>query len=211
MAKKVLLGDQEVMFAEAIKSVLEPNFEVVSIVSDGRSLVQAAQQFHPDVIVFDVVMPFQTGIETLRQLKKLSPPSKVLILTMVTDAATVNAALRYGADAYVLKSSMPFELDVAINTVLNGVTYIAPRLTNIIRKPVAYQERTRVAPRTLTPRESQVLKLIAEGRTSKEIGSILNISVKTVEFHRTNISNHLGIRSIAQLTRYAIEHGIIRT
>jgi DNA-binding NarL/FixJ family response regulator len=204
-----LLADRATIFAEGVKALLERQYEVVGIVTDGRDLVNAAERLRPDIIVADVALPLLNGIEALRQLKKQAFRPKVIFLTLTNDTASVTEALRAGAAGYVLKTSTQSELETAIIKVLKGATYITPLLSRSIRTDGLGFEKHRQSVASLTGREREVLQLIAEGRTSKEIAYILKISIKTVEFHRTNISNHLGIHSIALLTRYALEHGIL--
>jgi DNA-binding NarL/FixJ family response regulator len=208
--KKVLLADRARIFAEGVRALIERRLEVAGIVSDGRALVKAGRALKPDLVVADVVMPLLNGIEALRQLRQERACSKVIFLTMADDTPTITEALRAGAAGYLLKTSPPSELEIAITRVLRGGTYITPLLSPIIKQGSRHLfEKHRHPLGSLTTREREVLQLIAEGRTSKEIAAILDISIKTVEFHRTNIANHLGIHSIAQLTRYAIEHGIL--
>jgi len=205
--KKVLVGDKGVIFAEGVKAALERDFDVVSIATDGHTLLNANRALKPDVIVVDPAIPLMNGVETLVELTAQPCGPKVVVLTMAADIASVSEMLRVGVTGYVLKISPPSELLAAIDKVLKGGTYITPLLPFHFGKITRYFQHDER--RSLTQREREVLELIAKGRTSREIAAVLNISTKTVESHRTNISRHLGIHSIAELTRYALEHGMV--
>jgi DNA-binding NarL/FixJ family response regulator len=208
--KKILLADDHRLFAQGLQALLQSNFEVVDVVEDGHALVRSAVRFRPDVIIADIGMPVLNGIEALRRLRKLQINSKVLMLTMYTDIAYVGQALREGADGYVLKSSAASEIVSAINEVLHGGKYIPARFTDVLRWHTNQIENHSRAIGQLTPRQREVLQLVAEGESSKQIASILNISLKTVEFHRARIMEDLDIHTVAGLTRYAIERGVVQ-
>jgi len=205
--RKILLADKEAIFAEGVKASLEGLFEVVGIAADGKALMEANDALKPDVVIVDLAIPRLNGSETLFELSKRANHPKIIVLTMAADLASVTEVLRAGAVGYVLKTSPPWELLVVVEKVLSGQTYVTPLLPfspGKVARESQFDER-----RSLTQREREVLQLIAKGRTSKEIAVKLNISTKTVESHRTNISRHLDIHSIAELTRYAIEHGML--
>lgn len=199
---RILLADDHALVAEGIRKLLEPDFDVVATVEDGHALVRAARELRPDVVLLDISMPLLNGIDAARQLKRMLPQTRLVFLTMHAEADYVAAALEAGASAYLLKSSAPAELVPAIRDALAGRTYITPLVGGA---------EGRAAPRfgrQLSPRQRQVLQLVAEGYSSKEIAGMLGISSKTVDFHRSAITQRLGIRSTAELTRYALDKGL---
>ncbi|MBI4465754.1 MAG: response regulator transcription factor [Acidobacteria bacterium] len=207
---RILLGDDHAIILEGLRRILEPHFEVVGAVGDGRALVAAAQQLHPEVIVADISMPLLNGIEAARQLQKLQARAKIIFLTMHPDAAYATEAFRAGASGYVLKSSAASELVTAIEEVLHGRVYVTP----LVAKDVLWQLME--APRhpekpapALTARQREILQLVAEGRSAKEIAGILELSPRTVEFHKYRIMETLGLHTTAELTQYAVKHGIV--
>lgn len=206
---KVLVADDHRMVAEGLRSLLEPEFELVGIVEDGRAMLEAVEKLKPDVVVVDVSMPLLNGIDAVRQLKKKQKDIAVVFLTMHLDVAYAASAFEVGASGYVLKHSAPSELVTAIHSALKGRTYITPMLAGELlqfhkRKP--QDEGGRLTP--LTPRQREVLQLLAEGRSAKEVAAILQISTRTVEFHKYTIMENFGLRSTADLVRFALEHGI---
>jgi DNA-binding NarL/FixJ family response regulator len=210
---RVLLADDHTMIMEGLSSVLEPEFDIVGRAEDGRQLMALAEQLKPDVIIADISMPLLNGIEAARQLKKTDPRVKFIFLTMHPEADLATEAFRAGASGYVLKHSAARELKEAIHEALKGRTYVTPRiakevLEGLMRQPVeSSPDRLEV----LTPRQREVLQLLAEGHTSKEIANILNVSTKTVEFHKGRIKTELGLRSIAELTQFAVKRGLVST
>ena len=175
---------------------------------DGRALVEAALRLKPDLIVLDISMPLLNGIDAAMQIKKALPEVKLLFVTMHVNPAYLEAALNAGATGYVLKSAAREELLQAIEAVLKGRIYITPSLSGEHLERFGDPQQAATALR-LSLREREVLQLIAEGRAAKEIAVILRISVKTVEFHRDNIKRKLGLRSTAELTKHAIEEGLV--
>ena len=207
---RVLLGDDHVIILDGLRRILEPHFEVVGTVQDGRALVAAAQELHPDAIVADISMPLLNGIEATRRLQKLECPAKIVILTMHPDVDYATEALRAGASGYVLKNSAASELVTALQEVLRGRTYLTPLVAKDV---IAGLLETPASPEgpspTLTSRQREILQLVAEGHSTKEIATILNISPRTVEFHKYRVMETLGLRTTAELTQYAIKHGIV--
>lgn len=206
----VLLADDHTIVAEGIASLLEPEYHLVGRVYDGRELIRVAEELAPDVIVSDISMPLLNGIEALRQIKRRDPAARVVFLTVHADVSYVAEAFRAGAAGYVLKQSAAEELRLAIRTVMEGRTYLTPlierdRLEELLRADAAEESPGA----GLTPREREVLQLLAEGRVVKEIASILAISPRTVEFHKYNVMEKLGLRTTAELTQFAIKHGIV--
>lgn len=185
--------------------MLEPEFDLVGTAADGRALLLLAEQLRPDVILLDISMPLLNGIDAARQVKQIVPKAKLVFLTMHADVAYLHEALRVGASGYLLKRSAVSELATAIREVLKGRVYVTPLVARNLSGPLAKGELST----QLTPRQREVLQLVAEGKSGKEIATILRISPKTVEFHKWSISHKLGLYSTAELTRYAIAHGIV--
>jgi DNA-binding NarL/FixJ family response regulator len=206
----ILLADDHTLFVEALHNVLEPEFTLVGEVGDGRALLEAAPRLLPDVILLDLSMPLLNGIDAAYQLKRLVPDTKLLFLSMHGDATYVTEAFRAGAAGYVLKRSTATELLQAIRAVLRGQLYLSPMLAKDMLDPLLHSKRSMTAPqKQLTMRQREVLQLVAEGRSLKEIASILCGSVKTVEFHKTRIVKQLGLSTTADLTKYAVTHGLV--
>lgn len=207
---KILLADDHRIVAEGLRGLLEPDFELVGIVEDGRAMLEAVDKLKPDVVVADVSMPLLNGIEAVRQLKKKNKNIRVVMLTMHLDVTYAASAFEAGASGYVLKHSAPSELITAINSALMGRTYITPLLAGELlqfhkQKPPG--ESSALA--QLTSRQRQVLQLLAEGRCVKEVASILEISTRTVEFHKYSMMESLGLKSSAELVRFAVKHGLV--
>lgn len=206
----ILLADDHTLFVEALHNVLEPEFTLVGEVGDGRALLEAAPRLLPDVILLDLSMPLLNGIDAAYQLKRLVPDTKLLFLSMHGDATYVTEAFRAGAAGYVLKRSTATELLQAIRAVLRGQLYVSPMLAKDMLDPLLHSKRSVSVPqKQLTMRQREVLQLVAEGRSLKEIATILCVSVKTVEFHKTRIVKQLGLSTTADLTKYAVTHGLV--
>jgi DNA-binding NarL/FixJ family response regulator len=206
---RVLLADDHQMIADALKSVLEPQFEVVGTVTDGRLLIEAAEKLQPDVIVLDVAMPQMNGLDAARKLKRDMPRVKLIFLTMNEDPYLVGEAFQAGASAFLLKHEAALELTEAIKQVLQGKKYVTPRakgsLTNIaLREP----KKREHAPEP-TARQREVIQLLAEGRTMKEVGRLLYITPRTVAAHKYTVMELLQLKTTAELVQYAIKHRII--
>jgi len=207
---RVLLADDHPMVLEGVAKLLEDEFDVVGKVEDGCALVAAAQELKPDVIVTDMSMPLLHGLEASRQLRQLLPASKVIFLTMHVDVAYAKKIFESGASGYVLKRSAASELIAAIYAVLRGQTYLTPLLFPDGQLPVEYSLENQAAIlKDLTPRQREVLKLIAEGKSVKEMAAILSISVKTVQFHKEKLMDTLYLKTKADLTKFALSHGLI--
>jgi DNA-binding NarL/FixJ family response regulator len=195
---------------EGLRKLLEDEYDLVGTVEDGVALVDMAKELDPDIILLDISMPMLNGIEAARKIKKLLPECKLIFVTMHGDSTYVIEAFRAGASGYLLKRSAASELSQAIRAVLNGQQYLSPLVTKDVLNPLL--EPSQGIPArlgTLTARQREVLQLVAEGRSAKEIASILKISVKTVEFHKSQIMEHIGLRTTAELTKYAIDQGIV--
>ena len=207
---RVLLADDHRLVAEGLRSLLEPHFEVVGIVADGRELVAAAGTLGPDVIVLDISMPSLNGIEAVRQLRATGSPAKVVFLTMHREATYAVRALEAGASGFVLKHSAASELITAIQEALKGGTYIAPQIaTDLFDSLRRGGPASTVRSGELTPRQREVLQLVTEGRSAKEIAAILHISRRTAEFHKARLMEALSVESTAELVQYAIRTGLI--
>jgi DNA-binding NarL/FixJ family response regulator len=207
---RVLIADDHQILAEGVRGLLEPEFEVVGVVADGRELMTAAKKLKADVIVADVTMPSLNGIEAAAQLRDAGITAKVVILTMHRDVAYARRAMEAGAFGFVLKHSVSSELVTAIREALRGQTYITPMIAGELFQ--SYREgdsETSDSSQRLTVRQREVLQLIAEGRSAKEVAAILKISTRTAEAHKAHILEVLGVRSTAELTQYAIRNGII--
>ena len=207
---RLLLADDHRMVAEGLKSLLSSEFELLDVVADGRALVTAAKRLCPDVIVADITMPHLNGIDALRQLKKDDPSVKVVFLTMHQEVAYARRALEAGASGFVLKHSAPAELITAIRAALSGKTYITPALAGEVFHALQHEpQQTEDPAAKLTPRQREILQLLAEGRSAKEIASTLAISPRTVEFHKYQMMETLGLHHSAELVHFAIKHGIV--
>lgn len=207
---RVLIADDHQILAEGVRGLLEPEFDVVDVVSDGRQLIAAAKQHQPQVIVADITMPSLNGIEAAVQLRDAGVAARVVFLTQHRDVAYARRALEAGAFGYVLKHSVSSELVTAIREALRGQTYITPLIAGDLI--MSYREGNAVpgdASRQLTARQREVLQLIAEGKSAKEVAAVLEISVRTAEAHKARILQTLGLQGTAELVQYAIRNGLI--
>ena len=206
---RLLLADDHTILVEGLKALLAPEFEVVATAGDGRAVLEAAKEYQPDIILLDISMPGLNGIEAARRLKQSSLDAKLIILTMHGDHSFVRAAFEAGACGYVLKQSAATELVTALREVDTGRRYIRSLiLERLGTETLTFLRRPAKLSGDLTTRQREVLQLLAEGRVRKEIAEILGVSVKTVEFHKQKITEKLGIHTDAELTAYAIRHGI---
>lgn len=207
---RIMLADDHRMFTELLARVLEPQFDVVGIVENGRELVEAVERLRPDVVVADISMPSLNGIEAVRRIRKMPHPPRIVFLTMHEDATFAMAAFQAGACGYVLKRSPPTELTTAIQAAMQGQVFISPLVTSDLLNALMgkRQLREKLKPE-LTSRQREVLQLLAEGKSPKQVASLLNISVRTAEFHKYRLMTATGARTVADLTRYAISHGIV--
>lgn len=206
----VLLADDHVVFIEGLGRILEPAYKVLASVQDGRTMVSESLRLKPDVILADISMPMLNGLEAVRQIRKADSKAKIIFLTMFADPIYASEALEAGASGYLVKQSASREIFKAIETVLAGRVYITPLVSS--GAPGGSAEASGVRDRKarkLTSRQREVLQLVAEGRSAKEIGAILNVSPRTIEFHKHRIMEVLGIHTTAELTRFAIEHGVL--
>ena len=207
---RLLLCDDHLLVAEALKSLLTPEFDLVGVVEDGRAMIAAAGTLRPDVIVADITMPHLNGIDALVRLRQGGDQVPVVFLTMHRDVTFARRALDAGASGFVLKHSAPAELVSAIRAALEGKTWLTPQLAGEVLGAMKEGPEKAADPvAALTPRQREVLQLLAEGRSAKEIASRLGISARTVEFHKYQIMEALDIHTNAELTHFAIKHGLV--
>jgi len=205
---RVLLADDHKIVLDGLKSLLEPEFELVGTVGDGRALVSAVEQLHPDVIVVDISMPLLNGIEAVRQIKKLDKQVKVVFLTMHPDVTYAIRAFEAGASGYVLKHSAASELLTAIHEAIKGRTYVTPMIAGeLVQAYKGGSYRQTEEAQQLTQRQREILQLLVEGNSAKEIANLLNISPRTVEFHKYSMMSKLKLKTVSALIQYAIKHG----
>ncbi|RMH36019.1 MAG: DNA-binding response regulator [Nitrospirae bacterium] len=209
---RVLLADDHPLVLECLEKLLEHSCHIVAKVEDGHALLETAYATEPDIIVLHISMPSLNGLDAARVLSRTLPRTKLIFLTMHADPIYAVEAFQSGGSGYVLKRSAASELSEAIQAVLQGRVYVTPLLA---RKPdvgpVRWEKGQQASkPGTLTTRQREVLALIGEGKSAKEIARLLSISVKTVEFHKSQMMDALGLRTTADLTRYAVAHGIAK-
>jgi DNA-binding NarL/FixJ family response regulator len=203
---RVLLADDHALLLGAFEKLLAGECDVVGQVSDGRALVTAADNLKPDLIVLDISMPLLNGLEAGRQIKQKSPGVKLVFLTMNEDADLAAEAMRSGASAYLLKRSAASELLTAIREVMQGRSYITPLVTEGV---VGSLQQVDQPAQQLTPRQREVLQLLAEGHSMKEVGNLLNLTPRTVAFHKYRMMEQLKVKSSAELIQYAVKHHIV--
>ena len=206
---RVLLADDHRLVAEGLKSLLSDEFDLVGVVEDGRAMIEAARKLRPDVIVADITMPHLNGIDALGQLKRDELEVPVVFLTMHPEVAYARRALEAGALGYVLKHAAPAELISAIRAALDGKTYVSPAVAGeVLRVMNGKPDEAGDPVASLTPRQREILQLLAEGRSAKEIGDTLAISARTVEFHKYQMMEKLDIHTNAELVHFTLKHGI---
>ena len=207
---RILLADDHRIVIEGLKKLLEPEYDVVGTVEDGRALIAAVAELQPDVVVADISMPHLNGIEAVRQIKEKSPRIKVVMLTMHHDAQYAVRAFEAGASGFVLKASASNELITAIGEAIRGKTYVTPLIAgDLIQSYREGKANPEIGLRQLSARQREILQLVAEGHSAKEIGRALNISARTVESHKYQIMEALNVKTSAELVQFAIKHGII--
>ena len=206
---RVLLADDHRLLREAFAQLLEPGCDVVGAVADGRALLAAAQELRPDIVVLDIAMPLLNGLDAARQLKGLLPEVRLIFLTVSEDPELAAEAFRVGASGYLLKNSAASELFQAIQEVSQGRSYVTPLATQGLVGSLIREPGRASASEQLTTRQREVLQLLAEGRTMKEIAQILAITPRTVAFHKYSMMEDLGIKTSAELVQFAIKHHIV--
>jgi DNA-binding NarL/FixJ family response regulator len=206
----VLIADDHVLVAEAFKVLLEPDYRVVKLVSDGLGLISAAKELKPDVVLLDLNMPLLNGLDAGQEVKRLLPATKLIVLTMNEDADVASKALHTWASGYLLKKSAAVELKTAIAMILRGSTYVTPSIAQKLMDEFIRDPRA-VHAKNLTPRQRQVLQLLAEGKSMKEAAAVLDIAVRTIAFHKYRIMEEFGLKNNSDLVRFAIREHIIMT
>ncbi len=208
---RILLADDHQLLLEAFRRLLEPQFEVVGTVTDGRALLTAAPQLKPDVIVVDISMPRLNGLEAARQLKQKLPDAKLIFLTMNHDINLAAEAFTIGASAFLLKNSAASELRKAIELALRGKTYMTSLLGEEEPQELVRRRRRRHGTQDLTARQREILQLLAEGQSMKEVAAVLDLTPRTVAFHKYRLMEQLQLKTTAELVQYAIKHRIVST
>lgn len=205
---RILLADDHTLFCNLLRDLLEPEYEVVASVRDGRELLKAAETLRPDLVLMDIGMPSLNGLDAGKRLKEDTPKVKLIYLTMNNDVEYAREALQAGASAFVLKNSQSSQLLQVIRGALRGVSYVAPEIRRAMSEIFVRDPNAVDRPQHLTDRQREVLQLLAEGRSLREIALSLHISYRTVRFHKTRIREELGILTNAELVKYAVKHGL---
>jgi len=207
---RILLADDHTMLLDAFQRLLEPRCRIVGTACDGRTLIDLAAGTQPDVIVLDISMPGLNGMDACAQLRRKMPGMKFVFLTVNEDPDIAAEAISLGASGYLLKSSASAELFTAIEQALAGKTYVTPLVTKGVPLGVFLRQAVKPGVEKLTERQREVLQLLAEGRAMKEIADLLNVTARTVAFHKYTIMEHLGLKTSAELVQYALEHGMLK-
>jgi two-component system response regulator NreC len=206
---RILLADDHQIVRQGIRALLEEErFEVVAEAADGRVALQLAEKLQPDVAILDLSMPGLNGVDSAREIRRVSRNTKTLLVTVHDEDPYILGALRAGVTGYVLKTQAANDLVQAVNEVVYGKIYLSPGISRSVLE--VYKNRTELSPDPLSPRERQILQLVAEGKSTKEAASILGVSEKTAESHRTHLMSKLDIHQTAGLVRYAIKHGLVQ-
>jgi len=207
---RVLLADDHKIILEGLRALLEPEFEIAGAVEDGRTLVAEAKRLSPDVVVADISMPGLNGIDAARQIRKIDERIRIVFLTMHAQVSYAAGAFEAGASGFVVKHSAPQELITAIRETMQGHTYVTPMIAGDLidsyQKGSLQQGELKVA---LSPRQREVLQLLAEGKSAKEIAAVLDISPRTVEFHKYRMMEQLKTKTSAELIQYALKYGLV--
>jgi two-component system response regulator NreC len=212
---RILIADDHVIIRSGLRLLLEqqPDFKVVAEANDGREALQMVSKYHPEVAILDIGMPQLNGIEATRQIVAEEPSTQVVILSMHADEGYVLRALKAGAKAYIVKNSAEADLIRAVRSVAEGKSFFSPVISKMLLEDYVRQVREKKVEDSydlLTPREREVLQLVAEGRSNKDVANILNLSLHTVETHRGNILEKLGLHGVPELILYAVRKGIIQ-
>jgi len=209
MPIRIVLADDHVLVRQGLKSLLDrEGFQVVAEASDGQEALAHVQSLQPDIAVMDISMPTLNGLNAAREMSRSSPKTKTILLTQHDESQYIREALEAGVKGYVLKSQVASDLLLAIRQVSRGQVYLSPGVSSAVIE--AYNSKSEKSKNPLTLRERQVLQLIAEGKSTKDVASLLGISVKTAESHRTRLMQKLDIHETASLVRYAVRHGIVQ-
>jgi DNA-binding NarL/FixJ family response regulator len=206
---RVMLADDHTLLVEAFRRLLESKCEIVGAVSDGRTLLDTAPALKPDVIVLDISMPLLNGLDAARQLREVLPTAKIIFLTMNEDPDLAVEAMRLGASGYLLKSSAASELFRAIQMALRGKVYVTPQISRGMQELFIRDPRGKQHDKSLTPRQREVVQLLAEGRSMKQAADVLKVTPRTVAFHKYRIMEGLGLKTSAELVQFAIKNRIL--
>jgi len=207
---RVLIADDHKIVLEGLRSLLQSEYEIIGEVEDGRTLVAEAQRLRPDLVVADISMPNLNGIDAARQIKKIDTRIRIVFLTMHADVAYAAGAFEAGASGFVLKHSAPQELISAMREAMQGKTYVTPMIAGDLIGAFQCGAHLKGELKVdLSPRQREVLQLIAEGKSTKDVAAALRLSTRTVEFHKYRIMEQLNIKTSAELVQYAVKHGII--
>ena len=206
---RVILADDHTLLMEAFRKLLEAHCDIVGTVSDGRALLETAPELHPNVVVLDISMPLMNGLEAGQRLKEMMPGVKIIFLTMNEDPDLAVEAMRCGASGYLLKSSAASELIGAIQMALKGKSYVTPQIARGMQKAFINSPGAKKRAKVLSPRQREVVQLLAEGKSMKQIASILNVTPRTVAFHKYRVMEALHLDTTAQLIQFAIKSKIL--
>jgi DNA-binding NarL/FixJ family response regulator len=206
---RILLADDHAMLLDAFQRLLEPECEIVGKAADGRALIELALKSHPEIIVLDISMPLLNGMDACAQLRRVLPDVKFVFLTVNEDPDLAAEAIGLGASAFLLKGSASRELILAIESALSGRTYITPLITKGKPLGVFLSEAAKPLHQKLSPRQREVLQLLAEGKLMKEAADILNLTPRTIAFHKYAIMEQLGLKTSAELVQYAVAHSLV--
>jgi DNA-binding NarL/FixJ family response regulator len=206
---RILLADDHPLICAGFQKLFEPHYEVLGCVNDGLALLKAVEELRPDVVLVDIGMPLLNGLDAAREIKKREPRMKLIFLTMNSDADIAAQALRVGAAGYLLKTSESSELLRAVRDVVQGLSYVTPQIKRAIEENFIRDPNRVPRSRHLTSRQCEVLQMLAEGRSMKEIAYILRIAHRTVRFHKSRILDELGIGTNAELVQYAVNQGML--
>lgn len=206
---RVMLADDHTILVEAFRKLLEPHFEIVGAVSDGRALLETAPELKPDVIVVDIGMPLMNGLEAALRLKERMPAVKLIFLTMNEDSDLAVEAMHSGASGYLLKSSAASELIHAIHMALKAKSYVTPQIARGMQKAFINNPQPKARAKTLTPRQREVVQLLAEGKSMKEVADVLHVTPRTVAFHKYRVMEELSLKTTAELIQFAIKSRIL--
>ena len=209
MRARIFLADDHSLLLDAFKKLLEPEYEIVGTATDGRMMLKMVKQLAPDLVLMDIAMPNLNGFDAGEKLKKILPDIKLMFLTVNEDADMVNEAFRIGASGYLLKSSAASELFQAIEAVLNSKNYVSPKLARSMEGAFVKNPSSQKVHGELSIRQREVLQLLAEGKTMKQVAAVLNITARTVAFHKYQIMETLDIKSNSALIQYAVKNGIV--
>jgi DNA-binding NarL/FixJ family response regulator len=206
---RILLADDHDMICVGLAKLLEPHYEIVGSVEDGIALLRAADLLKPDIVLLDVGMPLLNGLDAARELRKRMPCVKLIFITMDSDSFIATEAFRVGASAYLLKTARASEVLQAVHDAVRGVSYVTPQISRAIEERFIRDPGAMNRPKQLTGRQREVLQMLAEGRSMKEIAYVLEIAHRTVRFHKYRMMEQLGITTNSELVKYAMTHGVI--